>query len=229
MCSMPNCKEIRIFLFSDRYVFAIHTLSDFVFHRLEASFAYESVLRCKRNAVHMPRRNSDTHALYQDRNCTMSLDPEHGMRLVGHIDQFCNGSAVLLDIALTARKRIDGMEIYCASGTMMIGDDEFVFAPAHSCAIIIQGENNRIDSWLSAIQINHKPLLVGIVKNKNDEPQIVLYNIGTNEKTLLPCSADSVFCDTTSQIKRFPVCIKNTDGQLLDLSEHWFIHLKGHA
>ena len=97
-------------------------------------------------------KKKDGEVLFSGRKCEMSLLKDKGLRFVGHMDDFVHGDALLVDVHLKSFGMEMGVRRFEISGTMVVGDETFVFAPAHSAALIWketeEEENRLLAAWV---------------------------------------------------------------------------------
>lgn len=146
-------------LASDRYAlhFCVkrerwHTQAEALFVCVDPG--HTTVLQTKERSFF---KRFEENVWFSGRKCEMSLLPEKEIRFVGHVDDFVNGDGLLVDVQLKLWGMENGMRRYTADGIMVMGEEEFVFAPAHSAALIWKETEDTVNRMVSVWMFAKQP------------------------------------------------------------------------
>ena len=140
---------------------------------LDVCFAFrdrtvERIRRFRHIAFQSPVSNGKTEgSLFTGRKASFSLVPEYGLRFIGNIIDFADGKSMLADITLRSRCKRGAFELFLADGSLLIGDEEYLFAPAHSTALIFSSNEKVHQQWISAISYSGIPSAIILNKTEN--------------------------------------------------------------
>jgi len=90
----------------------------------------------------------------------ITLEKGYPLRLVGHVLNFLDGEDLLFDINLKDFGEREHVRLFSADGNLMIGEEEYLFAPAHSTALICRNEKSFEKQYRFAYTLNRQPICV---------------------------------------------------------------------
>lgn len=146
--SEQYCLCIRI----DRSKWMQHAEILFVSKDGQTGYRKKSVLN-----FHKYRDERDAPWRFSAPGWDITVEKGYPLRLVGHVLNFLNGEDILFDVNLKRCGEKDHVQLFAADGNLLIGDDEYLFAPAHSAALIIPKENSSRTSCYFACVRNRVP------------------------------------------------------------------------
>lgn len=161
-------------------------------------------------------------ALFITRNTSLSLINEYGLRLVGHVDGFANGQKMLVDVTLRQQTKHDALSLYKADGTLLIGNEEFLFSQAHSAALLFTSSEANHHCWLGAYSYCGIPSVVAMRGNEKQKECTLLsadQRINTAEMIVTEQETQECIHNLTQKLMyRFPEKGKRKCKELCNIS-----------
>lgn len=222
-------ENYKIAIWSDQYAFALSIRRDRWCTWGHAVFACDEVIRFNGRMLHLPKRKSCEDILIEDKRMKFSLIQEYGQRLSGHAYGRTDDENLLLDVSLKKRDTIGRMPVYSAEGTLLIGETEYPFAPAHSAALMFGNEES--ENLFSAMMINHTPILISL-KNQDgldfSNEADVFFCVKKGISPISHCQLQLSAIETAQKnahatITRCDGDITLPDGRKMHLHRKWFL------